>query len=59
LKTKYTDPKYIPNDQDVLRSRAKTTGIIETFFTIQNTKFLMVDVGGQRSGLFSLKKKKK
>lgn len=40
---------YIPNEQDVLRSRAKTTGIIETEFTIEKTKFHMVDVGGQRS----------
>jgi guanine nucleotide-binding protein G(i) subunit alpha len=47
------DAKYVPNDQDVLRSRAKTTGIIETFFTIESTRFLMVDVGGQRSGLFA------
>jgi GTPase SAR1 family protein len=40
---------YIPTEQDVLRSRAKTTGIIETEFTIEKTKFRMVDVGGQRS----------
>jgi len=40
---------YVPNEQDVLRSRAKTTGIIETEFTLEKTKFRMVDVGGQRS----------
>eukprot|EP01089_Gocevia_fonbrunei_P001772 TRINITY_DN1167_c0_g1_i1.p1 TRINITY_DN1167_c0_g1~~TRINITY_DN1167_c0_g1_i1.p1 ORF type:complete len:355 (-),score=57.67 TRINITY_DN1167_c0_g1_i1:147-1211(-) len=40
---------YSPSEQDVLRSRAKTTGIIETEFTIDTTKFKMVDVGGQRS----------
>jgi len=40
---------YVPTEQDVLRSRAKTTGIIETEFTIETTKFKMVDVGGQRS----------
>jgi len=40
---------YVPSEQDVLRSRAKTTGIIETEFTIERTKFKMVDVGGQRS----------
>jgi len=40
---------YVPNEQDVLRSRAKTTGIIETEFTVQKTKFRLVDVGGQRS----------
>jgi len=40
---------YTPTEQDVLRSRAKTTGIIETEFIIEKTKFKMVDVGGQRS----------
>jgi len=40
---------YIPTEQDVLRSRAKTTGIIETEFTVERTHFKMVDVGGQRS----------
>jgi len=40
---------YIPTEQDVLRSRAKTTGIIETEFTVEKTNFKMVDVGGQRS----------
>jgi len=40
---------YVPSEQDVLRSRAKTTGIIETDFVVEKTKFRMVDVGGQRS----------
>eukprot|EP01121_Diplochlamys_sp_Union-15-3_P001966 TRINITY_DN1168_c0_g2_i1.p1 TRINITY_DN1168_c0_g2~~TRINITY_DN1168_c0_g2_i1.p1 ORF type:complete len:351 (+),score=57.19 TRINITY_DN1168_c0_g2_i1:89-1141(+) len=40
---------YVPSEQDVLRSRAKTTGITETEFEIEGTKFKMVDVGGQRS----------
>jgi len=40
---------YVPSVQDVLRSRAKTTGIIETQFTVQKTQFTLVDVGGQRS----------
>jgi len=40
---------YIPSEQDVLRSRAKTTGIIETDFVVDKTHFKMVDVGGQRS----------
>lgn len=42
-------PDYIPTPQDVLRSRTKTTGIIETEFEVQGTQFRMVDVGGQRS----------
>jgi GTPase SAR1 family protein len=40
---------YIPTEQDVLRSRAKTTGIIETDFYVGQTRFTLVDVGGQRS----------
>jgi len=40
---------YVPTEQDVLRSRAKTTGIIETEFVLEKIKFKMVDVGGQRS----------
>lgn len=40
---------YIPTEQDVLRSRAKTTGIIETNFEVDGNRFLLVDVGGQRS----------
>jgi len=42
-------PGYTPNEQDVLRSRAKTTGIIEIEFEVEKTVFKMVDVGGQRS----------
>lgn len=42
-------PDYIPNDQDVLRSRVKTTGITETVFLIGELKYRMFDVGGQRS----------
>eukprot|EP01126_Amoeba_proteus_P036095 TRINITY_DN3665_c0_g1_i17.p1 TRINITY_DN3665_c0_g1~~TRINITY_DN3665_c0_g1_i17.p1 ORF type:complete len:316 (+),score=61.87 TRINITY_DN3665_c0_g1_i17:1-948(+) len=40
---------YVPTEQDVLRSRVQTTGLIETEFSVQNTKFVLVDVGGQRS----------
>mmetsp|Transcript_4882 Transcript_4882/g.7874 ORF Transcript_4882/g.7874 Transcript_4882/m.7874 type:complete len:352 (-) Transcript_4882:93-1148(-) len=40
---------YVPTEQDVLRSRAKTTGIIETEFEVGDVKFRMCDVGGQRS----------
>jgi len=44
-----TQPDYIPTEQDVLRSRTKTTGIIETEFDVEDVHFRMVDVGGQRS----------
>ncbi|RHZ45261.1 hypothetical protein Glove_682g14 [Diversispora epigaea] len=40
---------YFPTDQDVLRSRVKTTGITETTFFIGELTYRMFDVGGQRS----------
>jgi len=40
---------YIPDQNDCLRCRARTTGIIETKFTLSNLEFKLVDVGGQRS----------
>ncbi|KAI7879768.1 guanine nucleotide-binding protein alpha subunit [Lichtheimia hyalospora FSU 10163] len=43
------DPHYVPTDQDVLRSRVKTTGITETTFNIGELTYRMFDVGGQRS----------
>lgn len=43
------DPSFVPNEQDILRARTKTTGITEIDFEVENTKFRMVDVGGQRS----------
>ncbi|KAI9493786.1 guanine nucleotide binding protein, alpha subunit [Zychaea mexicana] len=43
------DINYVPTDQDVLRSRVKTTGITETTFVIGELTYRMFDVGGQRS----------
>ncbi|EPQ29477.1 uncharacterized protein PFL1_03232 [Pseudozyma flocculosa PF-1] len=43
------DPNYLPTDQDVLRSRVKTTGITETHFKIGDLNYKLFDVGGQRS----------
>jgi len=40
---------YIPSQQDVLRSRVRTTGIVENEFEIDGNKFKMYDVGGQRN----------
>ena len=40
---------YLPNDQDVLRSRLRTTGITETLFELGQLNYHMFDVGGQRS----------
>lgn len=40
---------YIPTDQDLLRSRLRTTGITETVFDLGQLTYRMFDVGGQRS----------
>lgn len=40
---------FIPTEQDVLRSRVRTTGIVETKFDIDGNQFKMFDVGGQRN----------
>lgn len=42
-------PGYIPTQQDVLRTRVKTTGIVETNFAFKGLNFKLFDVGGQRS----------
>ncbi|OXU18059.1 hypothetical protein TSAR_000376 [Trichomalopsis sarcophagae] len=44
-----TMPNYIPTQQDVLKTRIKTTGIVETRFSFKGLQFKMFDVGGQRS----------
>lgn len=40
---------YIPTDQDILRSRVKTTGINEITFQVDSVLYKVFDVGGQRS----------
>ena len=40
---------YIPTESDVLRSRVKTTGIVETEFDFGGFHFRLFDVGGQRN----------
>ncbi|CAB3366322.1 guanine nucleotide-binding protein G(q) subunit alpha isoform X1 [Cloeon dipterum] len=42
-------PDYLPTEQDILRARQPTTGIIEYPFDLDSIVFRMVDVGGQRS----------
>jgi hypothetical protein len=44
-----TAEDYLPSEQDVLRSRVRTTGIVETEFEIDGNLFRMFDVGGQRN----------
>ncbi|KAF4620709.1 hypothetical protein D9613_000009 [Agrocybe pediades] len=44
-----SSPQYLPTDQDILRSRVKTTGITETTFKVGELTYKLFDVGGQRS----------
>jgi len=40
---------YMPTEQDVLRARVRTTGIVQQNFQIGERKYTMFDVGGQRN----------
>ncbi|ETO35522.1 guanine nucleotide-binding protein subunit alpha [Reticulomyxa filosa] len=40
---------YIPSDEDVLKSRIRTTGVIEMIYEKDDNIFKICDVGGQRS----------
>jgi len=42
-------PDYKPSTQDVLAARIRTTGIVVENYRIDDTDFVMYDVGGQRS----------
>ena len=42
-------PDYMPTEQDVLRARVRTTGIVQQNFQIGEKKYTMFDVGGQRN----------
>ncbi|BHF79068.1 Guanine nucleotide binding protein (G protein), alpha [Sparganum proliferum] len=42
-------PNYRPTEQDILRTRVKTTGIVEFRFQLRDLNFRIFDVGGQRS----------
>jgi len=44
-----SSPDYVPTEQDVLRTRVKTTGIVETNVTLNNQSVKIIDVGGQRN----------
>jgi len=46
---RYVQPEFVPNNEDILRCKLKTTGIIETKFEEQKVEFTLVDVGGQRA----------
>lgn len=40
---------YEPTFQDMLRIRVRTTGIVESKFTLEGSQFAIYDVGGQRN----------
>lgn len=42
-------PNYLPTQEDVLRSRLKTTGIVEVACKLGDKRIRLVDVGGQRN----------
>jgi GTPase SAR1 family protein len=44
-----SSPDYMPNKDDILRSRVRTSGIVEEKYTIDGVQFVMYDVGGQRN----------
>ncbi|KAK3869847.1 hypothetical protein Pcinc_024875 [Petrolisthes cinctipes] len=46
---KLGEKDYQPTQQDILRTRVKTTGIVEVHFSFKNLNFKLFDVGGQRS----------
>jgi len=47
--SRIANKKFVPTDQDILRSRIQTTGIIDTTFLLNGKEWVLVDVGGQRS----------
>jgi len=46
---KISQEGWFPDMEDVLRSRARTTGIVTTEFVVQEHNFKLFDVGGQKS----------
>ncbi|WAQ90084.1 hypothetical protein PtA15_12A69 [Puccinia triticina] len=42
-------PAYLPDDQDILRARARTQGIAESSFQVGQLNYRLLDVGGQRN----------
>lgn len=47
--SRISHPSYIPTEQDVLKTRVRTIGVMLTQFYYKDFHFKMVDVGGQRS----------
>jgi len=45
----FLDENFIPEEQDILRARVRSTGVDEAYFHFDEMYFRMVDVGGQRT----------
>jgi GTPase SAR1 family protein len=45
----FAKPEYVPTDEDCLKSRIRTTGVVEQEFLVDRKKITIIDVGGQRS----------
>ena len=43
------EENFQPTEQDILRARVITSGVLETKFRVGRVKFHMFDVGGQRN----------
>lgn len=42
-------PKWVPSLVDTMKARVRTSGIVQHDLVIENAKFMIVDVGGQRN----------
>ncbi|KAA0169813.1 hypothetical protein FNF27_06837 [Cafeteria roenbergensis] len=47
--SRFVDPAFVPNEDDVVMARVITTGIAETSYRDSGVDITLVDVGGQRS----------
>jgi len=45
----FVSPSYIPSEDDILRVKVRTTGIMEISYHLDGYNFTVVDMGGQRS----------
>lgn len=52
---RFAAESFRPSDQDVTMAKLRTTGIVETTFTMSSINFTLVDVGGQVSWLLGFK----
>jgi GTPase SAR1 family protein len=46
---RFVNESFEPTNEDILRARMRTSGIIETKFELEGMEFTIVDVGGQRT----------